>query len=144
MPDPKPRRTPKDKPPSASLRGQLALLREDMRSQNRLTIEAVESTSQRLEQKIDQVQTDLGQRIDVLTMVVQSHSQTLAQHGQTLAQHSQTLAQHGQTLAQHSQTLAEHGQTLAEHGQTLRRIESKVDTLVDLDRRVTVLERKRG
>lgn len=123
---------PKDKKPSLQdvldevrkntelIQGREVIL-EEIRSQNRATIEAVEATREALEAKIDQVDRNSQARDAVLEAAVRQNSKDIRKNSEDLRQNSVDILKNSEDI---------------------RLLTTRVDALGPLDQRVSALERR--
>jgi archaellum component FlaC len=109
---------PGKKPPEA-----WEVILEEIRSQNRATIEAVESKSSELKREIAGLREDTGGRLQTLESAVRQNSTDL------------------QALQKNVRNLAD---KVEQNGVDIRRLDEKVDNLSGLEVRVSALEQQRG
>ena len=115
-----PRRTVK------RVRGNGFLL-EEMRSQNRATIEAVEATRVALEAKIETVGRATGDRLTVLETAVRQNSTDILKNSEDIRENSEDLRKNSEDIRKNSEDI--------------RALTERVDALGPLDQRVSKLER---
>src|SRR5260221_7381653 len=108
---------PKGKKPSLT-RGHGVIL-EEMRSQNRATIEAVEKIRVSVEQRMDRFEHDTVDRFTVLEAAVRQNSADSRKNSDDLRQNTVDIRQNGEDI---------------------RALSARVDALGSLDRRVSALE----
>jgi len=113
MPKPKARGTTSLKDVLAEMRGHGVIL-EEIRSQNRATIEALEATRTALEAKIDEVDRNSQARDAVLEAAVRQNSKDIRQNSADIVK----------------------------NGEHIRVLTTRVDALGPLDQRVSALERR--
>jgi methyl-accepting chemotaxis protein len=109
------------------MRGHGVLL-EDIRSQNRATIEAVESTRAALEERIDRVDRDSRARDSVLETAIRDLRKTVEQNSADIRQNSADIRQNSADIRENSADV--------------RSLAARVDALGPLDLRISVLERR--
>jgi methylthioribose-1-phosphate isomerase len=102
------------------LRGHGVLL-EDIRSQNRATIEALQVTRDALEEKIDQVDRNSQARDAVLEAAVRQNSKDIHKN---------------------SEDIRQNGVDILKNSDDIRLLTTRVDALGPLDQRVSALERR--
>ena len=102
------------------IRGHGVIL-EDIRSQNRATIEAVEATRAALEERIDRVDRDSRERDLVLEAAVRDLRKTVEQNSADIRQNSTDIQQNSADI---------------------RSLSVRVEALGPLDQRISVLERR--
>jgi predicted RNase H-like nuclease (RuvC/YqgF family) len=116
---------PGKKPPPA---GEVII--EEMRSQNRATIEAVHGMRDELKRDIAELREDTTARFQTLESAVRHNSTDIQTLQRDVRNHSTDI----QTLQRDVRNLADK----VEH------LEEKVDTLSSIETRVSALERQRG
>jgi hypothetical protein len=104
----------------AAMRGHGVIL-EDIRSQNRATIEAVEAAREALEAKIDMVDRNSQARDAVLEAAVRQNSADIRRNSEDIRRNSEDILKNSEDL---------------------RDVTTRVDALVPLDQRVSALERR--
>jgi len=97
------------------------VLTEEMRAQNRATIEAVEATRVSLEVKIDALARETGGRLTVLEAAVRQNSTDIRKNSTDIRKNSEDIRKNSEDI-----------RVLAE----------RVETLGPLDQRVSTLERR--
>ena len=117
---------PKGKKPSLT-RGHGVIL-EEMRSQNRATIEAVEKIRVSVEQRIDRFEHDTVDRFTVLEAAVRQNSADIRKNSDDLRKNSDDIRQNTADIRQ--------------NGEDIRALSARVDALGSLDRRVSALEQR--
>jgi hypothetical protein len=100
--------------PPKILKGANGVLLEEMRAQNRATIEAVEASRVALEGKIDSLGRETGGRLTVLEAAVR----------------------------QNSRDIKKNSEDIRTNGEDIRVLTERVDSLGPLDQRVSALERR--
>jgi len=120
MPKPKARRATSLKDILAEMRGHGVIL-EDIRSQNRATMEALQATRAALEEKIDQVDRSSKARDAVLEAVVRQNSKDIRQNSEDIRKNSEDILKNSDDI---------------------RVLTTRVDALGPLDQRVSALERR--
>jgi ribosome-associated translation inhibitor RaiA len=101
------------------IRGHGVIL-EEIRSQNRATIEAVEAVRVTVDQRIDRFERETGNRFTVLEVAVRQNSADIRKNGEAISQNTADIRQNGEDI---------------------RALSAGVDALGSLDRRVSALER---
>ena len=97
------------------------VLIEEMRAQNRATIEAVEASRVVLESKIDSLARETGGRLTVLEVAVRENSQDIKKNSEDIKRNSADIRKTGEDI---------------------RVLIERVDSLGSLDQRVSTLERR--
>jgi len=100
--------------PPKILKGGNGVLLEEMRAQNRATIEAVEASRVTLEGKIDSLARETGGRLTVLDAAVRQNSRDIKNNGEDIRKNSEDI----------------------------RVLTERVDALGPLDQRVSAIERR--
>jgi archaellum component FlaC len=111
-----PGKKPPPKKPRAASGPAWQVILEEMRSQNRATIEAVQSTRTELKQEIAELREDATARFQTLESAVRA-------------------------LRKDVRNVAD---KVEQNGTDIRRLDEKVDNLSGLEARVSALERQRG
>jgi len=104
----------------AEMRGHGVIL-EDIRAQNRATIEAVQMTRAVLEEKIDQVDRASRERDAVLAAAVRQNSEDIRQNSEDIRKNSEDIRKNSEDI---------------------RVLTTRVDALGPLEQRVSELERR--
>ncbi len=97
------------------------VLIDEMRAQNRATIEAVEASRVVLESKIDSLARETGGRLTVLEAAVRQNSRDINQNSRDIKKNSEDIRKSGEDI---------------------RVLIDRVDSLGPLDQRVSTLERR--
>lgn len=100
--------------PPKTLKGDSGVLLEEMRAQNRATIEAVEASRVALEDKINSLARETGGRLTVLEAAVRHNSRDIRKNSEDIRK----------------------------NGEDIRVLIERVDSLGPLDQRVSTLERR--
>jgi hypothetical protein len=109
------------------IRGQGVIL-EEMRAQNRATIEAVEASRVVLEGKIDSLARETGGRLIVLEAAVR--------------QNSRDIQKNSDDIGQNSEDIRRNSEDIRKNGEDIRVLTGRVGALGSLDQRVSTLERR--
>ena len=133
MPGKKP---PPKKPPAASEPAWQVIL-EEIRSQNRATIEAVQSSHGELKRDIAELRGETTARFQVLEAAVR-------QNGADIRQNSTDIQDLRGEVRQNSADIRILQREVAQNSTDIRRLDEKVDNLSGLEARVSALERQRG
>lgn len=104
----------------AAMRGHGVIL-EDIRSQNRATMEALQATRAALEEKIDQVDRNSQARDAVLEVAVRQNSKDIRKNSEDIRKNSEDIRKNSEDI---------------------RVLITRVDALGPLDQRVAALERR--
>ena len=97
------------------------VLIEEMRTQNRATIEAVEASRVALEDRIDSLARETGGRLTVLEAAVRQNSRDIKKNSEDIRKNSEDIRKSGEDI---------------------RLLVERVDALGPLDQRVSTLERR--
>ena len=148
------------KAPSAP---QWQVILEDIRSQNRTTMEAVEAFRQSIEERIDRLDLDSRERDGLLALAITDLRREVRQQGSDLTELKRIGLKHGGDIGElkelglrHSSDIAElkelgKGQshdirelkvTVQENTVELRNLSQRVDALNRLEERVAALEKR--
>jgi hypothetical protein len=111
----------------SGVRGNGVLI-EEMRAQNRATIEAVEASRVVLESKIDSLARKTGGRLTVLETAVR--------------QNSRDIKKNGEDIKKNSEDIKKNSEDIRKSGEDIRVLIDRVDSLGPLDQRVSTLERR--
>jgi len=120
MPEQKRRRTPSLEAILTEMRGHGIIL-EEMRSQNRATIEAVEASRGALEEKIDRADRESRERDAVLESAVRGLRKSVEKN---------------------STDIRRNGDDIGKNGEDIRSLAARVEVLGPLDQRISRLERR--
>jgi hypothetical protein len=101
---------------------------EEMRTQNRATIEAVEMVRVTVEQRIDRFERETGERFTVLEAAVRQNSSDIQPNSADIRKNRDEIRQTTADIRQNSEDI--------------RALSTRVDALGSLDRRVSALERR--
>lgn len=115
------------------------LLLENMRAQNRATIEAVEASRQALEQKIDTLTRDTNERIAILDTAIKHLAQESRSHDASL---DVAIRELKVTVQQNSVDIRDLKAGVQQNSIDLRDLAGKVEALTRLEERVAALERR--
>jgi chromosome segregation ATPase len=115
------------------------LLLEDMRAQNRATIEAVETSRQALEQKIDTLTRDTRERIAVLDAAIKHLAKEGRSHDASLDLAIRDLKV---SVQENSVDIRDLKAGLQQNSIDVRELAGKVEALTRLEERIAALERR--
>jgi chromosome segregation ATPase len=148
MPSQKGRGGPKLQDILNEMRGHGVIL-EDIRSQNRATIEAVEATRAALEERIDRVDrdsqardADLGTAVRSLRKSVEQNSADIQHNSADIRQNSEDIRQNTADIRQNTADIRDNSADIVKNGEDIRTLTARVDALGSLDQRVSALERR--
>ena len=111
----------------SGVRGNGVLI-EEMRAQNRATIEAVEASRVVLESKIDSLARETGGHLTVLQAAVRQNSRDIKKNGADIRRNSADIRKNSDDIRKNSDDI--------------RVLTERVDTLGPLDQRVSAIERR--
>jgi methyl-accepting chemotaxis protein len=123
------------------IRGHGVIL-EEMRSQNRATIEAVETIRVTVDQRIDRFEHATQDRFTVLEVAVRQNSADIRKNGEAISQNSEELRQNTADIRQNSADIRQNTTDIRQNSEDIRTLSAGVDALGSLDRRVSALERR--
>ena len=147
---------PKRKKPSVrsvdaapeEIRGYGVIL-EEMRAQNRATIEAVETIRVTVEQRIDRFERDTQGRFTVLETAVRQNSADIRQNSadilknsEDIRQNSADIRQNTADIRQNTADIRQNSRDIVTNSEDIRTLTARVEALGSLDRRVSDLERR--
>jgi uncharacterized coiled-coil protein SlyX len=119
---------------------------EEIRGQNRATIEALQATEQRIRADFDERFRSLEARVCALELAVQLLSKTVAGHSEELRSLSKTVAGHSEELRSVSTTVSGQTEELRLVRQDINGLKAAVerqaeaDDLAKLETRIVALE----
>jgi hypothetical protein len=116
------------------IRGHGVIL-EEMRSQNRATIEAVETVRMTVDQRIDRFERATQDRFTGLEVAVRQNSADIRKNGEAISQNSADIRQNSEDIRQNTADIRQ-------NSEDIRVLSAGVDALGSLDRRVSALERR--
>jgi len=133
----------------------LEILLEDIRAQNRATIEAVLSTRQALEAKMDAQRLELLNRIEALEAAVRINSQEIRKNSQEIRKNSQEIRKNSQEIRKNTEEIQKNSEEIRKNRQEIRKnsddirlilmkLDAKTDAaqLAQIEKRVEALERQ--
>jgi methyl-accepting chemotaxis protein len=120
--------------PLGGVRGNGVLI-EEMRAQNRATVEAVEASRVVLESKIDSLARETGGRLTVLEAAVRQNSRDIKQNSADIRKNSADIRKNSEDIRKNSGDIRK-------SGEDIRVLIERVDSLGPLDQRVSMLERR--
>lgn len=126
-------RTPKAGTPES----RTEVLLEEIRAQNRATIEAVQATRQQLQGAVDDLRREHSMRLEVLEGVVRQNSVDIRQQGERLDRNTEAIGVLQEAVTELQGEVKGHSRELA-------RLSAVVDRLDDHERRIDALEKKTG
>ena len=122
---------------------------EEIRSQNRATIEAVEATRAALEAKIDEVDRNSQARDAVLEAAVRQNGKDIHQNTADIRQNSADIRMNSADIRQNSadirmnsEAIRKNSEDIVKNSEDIRVLTTRVDALGPLDQRVSALERR--
>jgi hypothetical protein len=135
--------------PPKILKGGNGVLLEEMRAQNRATIEAVEASRVTLGGKIDSLARETGGRLAVLEAAVRRNSRDITKNSEDIRKNSEDIRKNSEDLRKNSEDLRKNSEDLRKQGDVIRKsgedirvLIERVDSLGPLDQRVSTLERR--
>ena len=120
MPSEKGRRATALKDVLAEMRGHGIIL-EDIRSQNRATIEAVEATRAALEEKIEQVDRDSQARDAVLAAAVRQNSKDIRKNSEDILKNSEDIRTNSEDIRKNSEDIRVNSEDIRTNSEDIRR-----------------------
>jgi len=121
--------------PPKILKGRNGVLLEEMRAQNRATIEAVEASRVALEGKIDSLAGETGGRLTVLEAAVRQNSADIKKNSEDIKKNSEDIKKNSEDIRKNSEDIRT-------SGEDIRVLIERVDALGPLDQRISALERR--
>jgi chromosome segregation ATPase len=139
------------------------IILEEIRSQNRVTIEAIEATRVALEAKIDQVDRDSQARDSVLEAAVRQNSADIKDNGTDIRKNSAgirrnsadiqknsadiqknsaDIQKNSADIQKNSADIQKNSDEIRRNSEDIRVLTSRVDALGPLDHRVSAIERR--
>ena len=132
------------------------IILEEIRSQNRATIEAIEATRVALEAKIDDVDRGSKARDAVLEAAVRQNSADIRKNSVEIQQNSVDIQKHGASIQKHGASIRKNGASIRKNGAGIRKntkeirkngedirvLTARVEALGPLDQRVSAIERR--
>src|SRR5438270_8821198 len=139
----------------AEMRGHGVIL-EDIRSQNRATMEALQATRAALEEKIDQVDRNSQARDAVLEAAVRQNSKDIRQNSEDILKNSEDIRKNSEDVRKNSEDIRKNSEDILKNSEDIRKnsedigtnsedirvLTTRVDALGPLDQRVSALERR--
>ena len=125
----------------AEMRGHGVIL-EDIRSQNRATMEALQATRAALEEKIDQVDRNSQARDAVLEAAVRQNSKDIRQNSEDILKNSEDIRKNSEDILKNSEDIRKNSEDIGKNSEDIRVLTTRVDALGPLDQRVSALERR--
>jgi methyl-accepting chemotaxis protein len=107
---------------------------EEMRAQNRATIEAVETIRLTVEQRLDRFERETQGRFTMLEAAVRQNSADIRTNSDDIRQNSED-------IRKNSEDIRKSTEEIRKNGEDIRALSTRVDVLGSLDRRVSVIER---
>ena len=118
----------------SGVRGNGVLI-EEMRAQNRATIEAVEASRVVLEGKIDSLARETGGRLTVLEAAVRQNSRDIKKNSEDIRKNSED-------IRKNSEDIRNNTEGIRKNSEDIRVLIEGVDALGPLGQRVSTLERR--
>ena len=129
---------------------------EEMRTQNRATIEAVEMVRVTVEQRIDRFERETGDRFTVLEAAVRQNSTDIRQstadirknsagirkNGADIGKNSDDIRKNSDDIRKNSDDIRQNSDDIRQNSEDIRTLSARVEALGSLDRRVSVLENR--
>jgi hypothetical protein len=135
--------------PPKILRGANGVLLEEMRAQNRATIEAVDASRATLEGKIDALARETGGRLTVLEAAVRQNSRDIKRNGADIRKNSKDIRKNSADIRTNSEGIRKNSDDIRKNSDDIRKnsddirvLTERVDTLGPLDQRVSAIERR--
>ena len=128
--------------------GQTIIL-EEIRSQNRVTIEAIEATRVALEEKIVQVDRDSKARDSVLEAAVRQNSADIKKNSSDIRKNSAHIRKNSAHIKENSRDIRKNSADIQRNSDGIRKnsedilvLAARVEALGPLDQRVSAIERR--
>ena len=122
---------------------------EEMRTQSRATIEAVEMVRVTVEQRIDRFERETGNRFTVLEAAVRQNSTDIRQNTADIRKNSAgirtnstDIQKNSADIRKNSDDIRQNTTDIRQNGEEIHALSARVETLGSLDRRVSVLEQR--
>ena len=126
-----------------------AIILEEIRSQNRVTIEAIEATRTALEAKIDQVDRDSKARDSVLEAAVRQNSTDIRKNSTDIRKNSTDIRKNSKDIRKNSADIEKNSADIQRNSADIRKnsedirvLTARVEALGPLDQRVSAIERR--
>src|SRR5205814_153295 len=88
------------------------VLVEEMRAQNRATIEAVETIRVAVEQRMDRFERDTQGRFTVLETAIRENSADIRENGEAISQNTADIRQNSEDIRQNTSELRQNGEDI--------------------------------
>ena len=118
------------------------IILEEIRSQNRVTIEAIEATRVALEAKIDQVDRDSNARDSVLEAAVRQNSTDIRMNSADIRKNSADIRKNSTDIRKNSTDIQKNSDDIRKNSEDIRVLTARVEALGPLDHRVSAIERR--
>ena len=128
--------------PPKILKGGNGVLLEEMRAQNRATIEAVEASRVTLEGKIDSLARETGGRLTVLEAAVRQNSRDIKKNSADIRTNSADIRKNSKDIRKNSEDIRTNSEDIRKNSDDIRVLTARVDALGPLDQRVSAIERR--
>jgi methyl-accepting chemotaxis protein len=115
---------------------------EDIRSQNRATIEAVEATRAALEERIHRVDRGSQARDSVLEAAIRDLRKTVEQNSADIRQNSADIRQNSVDIRQNTADIRQNSTDIQQSSADIRSLNARVEALGPLDQRISALEQR--
>jgi len=128
---------------SSTQMGRVLILLEEMREQNHATIEAVFSSEQRTNRRLEEIELKLTRRLDVLEVAVRMNSDEIRKNSEDIKKNSEDIKKNSEDIKKNSEDIERMSREIREMRGMLER---KADhaALVALEQRVSALEKRVG
>src|SRR5215213_6018087 len=103
------------------------VLLEEMRAQNRATIEAVEATRVALENKIDTLARETGGRLTVLETAVRQNSTDIRQNSTDIQKNSDDIRKNGEDIQKNSEDIRKNSEDIRKNSEDIRVLTERVE-----------------
>ena len=123
------------------IRGHGVIL-EEMRSQNRATVEAVEAIRVTVDQRIDRFESATQDRFTVLEAAVRQNSTDIRQNSADIRQNTTDIRQNTADIRRNSDDIRQNTADIRQNSEDIRGLSARVEALGSLDRRVSALEQR--
>ncbi len=118
------------------------IILEKIRSQNRVTIEAIEATRVALEAKIDQVDRNSKARDSVLEAAVRQNSADIKKNGTDIRKNSADIRKNSADIQKNSADIQKNSNDIRKNSEDILVLTARVEALGPLDHRVSAIERR--
>ncbi len=144
------KRSKREVPPSSTRYGRVLIMLEEIREQNKATIEAVFATTAALEKKFESRFQQIETRLTALEAAVKLNSEDIKRNSAAIERNSEDIKRNSAAIERNSEDIKKHTEELVALRAAVTRLETRVSqvdqklAIEGLDRRLKAVEERLG